>query len=162
MTIDGSDANEAAIKNDNEEHGTTIIIRQVKYLHNIVEQNHRAVKRVTRPILGFKSFEAGQTTFVGIERMHMIKKRQMVGKAGDEALLRLNSSTLSPPHPLTTGGFSPQIGSSSEIATKLPRELGYPWLAARRRHMRRGCGDADNMHGDCGELCMPRRCRARC
>src|SRR5438067_9235076 len=37
MTIDGSDANEAAIKSSNEAHGTHIIIRQVKYLNNIVE-----------------------------------------------------------------------------------------------------------------------------
>jgi transposase-like protein len=44
-TIDGSDANEAAIKRYNEEHGTHITIRQVKYLNNIVEQDHRGVKR---------------------------------------------------------------------------------------------------------------------
>jgi transposase-like protein len=58
ITIDGSEANEAAIKRYNEEHGTNIIIRQVKYLNNIVEQDHRGVKRVTRPMLGFKSFDA--------------------------------------------------------------------------------------------------------
>ena len=86
ITIDGSDANEAAIKSYNEEHGTTIIIRQVKYLNNIVEQDHRGVKRVTRPMLGFKSFEAAQDTLVGIELMHMIKKKQMVLEAGDEGL----------------------------------------------------------------------------
>ena len=86
ITIDGSDANEAAIKRYNEAHGTHIIIRQVKYLNNIVEQDHRAVKRVTRPMLGFKSFAAAQDTLAGIELMHMIKKRQLVVKAGDEGL----------------------------------------------------------------------------
>src|SRR5215510_6994186 len=86
ITIDGSDANEAAIKSYNEEHGTAIIIRQVKYLNNMVEQDHRGVKRVTRPMLGFKSFEAAQDTLVGIELMHMIKKKQMVLEAGDEGL----------------------------------------------------------------------------
>ena len=86
ITIDGSAANEAAIKSYNEEHGTNIIIRQVKYLNNIVEQDHRAVKRVTRPMLGFKSFEAAQDTLVGIELMHMIKKKQMRVEAGDEGL----------------------------------------------------------------------------
>ena len=86
ITIDGSDANEATIKRYNEAHGTAIAIRQVKYLNNIVEQDHRAVKRVTRPMLGFKSFEAAQNTLVGIELMHMIKKRQMVVEAGDEGL----------------------------------------------------------------------------
>jgi transposase-like protein len=86
ITIDGSDANEAAIKRYNEDHGTNIIIRQVKYLNNIVEQDHRGVKRVTRPMLGFKSFDAAQDTLVGIELMHMLKKRQMVVEAGEESL----------------------------------------------------------------------------
>ena len=86
ITIDGSAANEAAIKSYNEEHGTAIIIRQVKYFNNIVEQDHRGVKRVTRPMLGFKSFEAAQDTLVGIELMHMIKKKQMVLEAGDDGL----------------------------------------------------------------------------
>lgn len=86
ITIDGSDANEAAIKRYNQEHGTAIEIRQVKYLNNIVEQDHRAVKRVTRPMLGFKSLAAAQATLVGIELMHMLKKRQLVVEEGDEAL----------------------------------------------------------------------------
>jgi len=63
---------------------TAIAIRQVKYLNNVVEQDHRAVKRVTRPMLRFKSFEAAQDTLIGIELMHMIKKRQMRVEAGDE------------------------------------------------------------------------------
>ena len=86
ITIDGSAANEAAIKSYNEEHGTTITIRKVKYLNNIVEQDHRGVKRVTRPMLGFQSFEAAQGTLVGIELIHMIKKKQLVVEAGDEGL----------------------------------------------------------------------------
>jgi putative transposase len=86
ITIDGSDTNEAAIKRYNEKHGTAIAIRQVKYLNNVVEQDHRGVKRVTRPMLGFKSFEAAQDTLVGIELMHMIKKRQMRLEDGDEGL----------------------------------------------------------------------------
>jgi putative transposase len=86
ITIDGSDANEAAIKRYNQEHGTAIEIRQVKYLNNIVEQDHRAVKRITRPMLGFKSFEATYDTLVGIELIHMIKKRQLVVEEGDEGL----------------------------------------------------------------------------
>jgi DDE domain len=51
-----------------------------------IEQDHRGVKRVTRPMLGFKAFEAAQDTLVGIELMHMIKKKQMVLEAGDEGL----------------------------------------------------------------------------
>ena len=86
ITIDGSDANEAAIKRYNEEHGTSMSIRQVKYLNNIVEQDHRGVKRITRPMLGFKAFDAAQATLVGIELMHMIRKRQLVVEEGDEGL----------------------------------------------------------------------------
>ena len=51
-----------------------------------IEQDHRGVKRVTRPMLGFKSFEAAQDTLVGIELMHMIKKRQIIVEAGAEGL----------------------------------------------------------------------------
>ena len=51
-----------------------------------IEQDHRGIKRVTRPMLGFKSFDAAQDTLVGIELMHMIKKRQMVVEAGEEGL----------------------------------------------------------------------------
>ena len=75
ITIDGSAANEAAIRSYNAEHGTAIAIRTIKYLNNIVEQDHRGVKRITRPMLGFKAFAAAQSTLVGIELMHMIKKR---------------------------------------------------------------------------------------
>jgi putative transposase len=86
ITIDGSEANEAAIKRSNEEHGTHIIIRQVKYLNNMVEQDRRGVKRVTRPMWGCTSFDAAQGTLAGIELMHMIQKRQMVVEAEDEGL----------------------------------------------------------------------------
>ena len=79
ITIDGSDANASAIKSYNEDHGTSIAIRQIKYLNNIVEQDHRGVKRVTRPMLGFKSFEAAQSTLTGIELMHMLRKGQLEG-----------------------------------------------------------------------------------
>jgi putative transposase len=43
-------------------------------LNNIVEQDHRGIKRVTRPMLGFKAFGAAQNTLTGIELMRMIKK----------------------------------------------------------------------------------------
>ncbi len=44
-------------------------------LNNIVGHDHRAVKRVTRPMLGFTSFQAARRTLVGIELMHMMKKK---------------------------------------------------------------------------------------
>jgi len=86
ITINGSEANAAAISSYNREHGTAIIICQVKYLNNMVEQDHRGVKRVTRPMFEFKSFDATQDTLVGIELMYMVKKKQMLVEAGAEGL----------------------------------------------------------------------------
>src|SRR6185503_6624154 len=62
ITIDQSGANTAAIKRYNRTHKTDIALRQCKYLNNIVEQDHRAVKRKVRPMLGFKSFWAARCT----------------------------------------------------------------------------------------------------
>ena len=55
-----------------------VVIRQVKYLNNLVEQDHRAIKRVTRPMLNFKSFRAARNVLAGIELMHMIRKGQLM------------------------------------------------------------------------------------
>ena len=78
ITIDKSGANTAAIRRYNKTHKTAIIIRHSKYLNNLVEQDHRAVKRLTRPMLGFKSFWAARCTIAGIEVMHAIRKGQLV------------------------------------------------------------------------------------
>lgn len=77
VMIDKSDANAAAIESLREETGAEIEIRQVKYLNNVVEQDHRAVKRIVRPMLGFQSFCSARATLAGIELMHMIKKEHM-------------------------------------------------------------------------------------
>jgi putative transposase len=58
ITIDKSGANTAAIYSVNEDACLDIELRQCKCLNNIVEQDHRAVKRVTAPMLGFKSFSS--------------------------------------------------------------------------------------------------------
>ena len=77
VTIDKSGANTTGIEDYNAEHDTAIAIRQCKYLNNIVEQGHRAVKRITRPMLGFKSFRCARVILGGVEIMHMICKGQM-------------------------------------------------------------------------------------
>jgi len=53
-----------------------IDIRQIKYLNNIVEQEHRFIKKITKPMKGFKSFESAQATISGIELHHMLRKGQ--------------------------------------------------------------------------------------
>ena len=72
ITIDSSDANEAAIKRYNEEHGTSISIRQVKYLNNIIEQDHRFIRRRWRAMQCFRSFYTAERTLDGVESFHMM------------------------------------------------------------------------------------------
>ena len=56
-----------------------IEIRQCKYLNNIVEQDHRNIKRRIRGMLGFKSFWKARIVLGGVELVNMIKKGQMKG-----------------------------------------------------------------------------------
>ena len=80
ITIDKSGANAAAaVLSIQADSGLFIEMRQSKYLNNIVEQDHRAVKRITRPMLGFKSFRCARILIAGIEVMHMIRKGQLDG-----------------------------------------------------------------------------------
>lgn len=58
VTIDGSASNLAALHDVNAQRETPITIRQVKYLNNIVEQDHRAIKCLTRPMLDSRTFAA--------------------------------------------------------------------------------------------------------
>jgi len=53
-----------------------IEILRVKYLNNIIEQDHRFIKKITRPTLGFKAFHSAAATLAGIEVAHMIRKQQ--------------------------------------------------------------------------------------
>ena len=74
VTIDKSGANLAALEAINADRETPIKIRQSKYLNNLVEQDHRAIKR---RMLGFKTFRCARIVVAGIELMHMIAKGQM-------------------------------------------------------------------------------------
>jgi putative transposase len=66
----------AALESHTAETEANIVIRRIKYLNNIVEQDHRAIKRLVRSMLGFKSFQAA-VTLAGIELMHTIRKGQL-------------------------------------------------------------------------------------
>lgn len=77
ITIDKSGANTAAIVSIQADSGLPIELRQSKYLNNVIEQDHRAVKRITRPMLGFKTFRCARILIAGIEIMHMIRKGQL-------------------------------------------------------------------------------------
>src|SRR5512143_1104806 len=84
VTIDKSGANTAALEALIKETEATIEIRQSKYLTNMVEQDHRAIKRLVRPMLGFKAFHSAKVTLQGIELMHMIKKGPMAVAGGQK------------------------------------------------------------------------------
>ena len=55
----------------------TTQLRQVKYLNNLVEQNHRFIKRLTKPGMGFGSFNTARQTIRGLEAMNMLRKGQV-------------------------------------------------------------------------------------
>ncbi len=57
----------------------SVELRQVKYLNNLIEQDHRFIKRVVKPAMGFFSIETAGRTLQGYEVMHMIRKGQMLG-----------------------------------------------------------------------------------
>jgi putative transposase len=84
MTVDKSGANLAALEALNAERETPITIRQNKYLNNLVEQDHRTIKRRIKPMMGFKDFRCASIILAGIEIMHMIKKGQMKSAKGTD------------------------------------------------------------------------------
>src|SRR5450755_2154339 len=79
ITIDMSGANTAAVNSMVADNGAAIELRQSKYLNNLIEQDHRAIKRIVRPMLGFKDFDCARRLIAGIETMHMVKKGQLDG-----------------------------------------------------------------------------------
>ncbi|STV77884.1 tranposase [Klebsiella variicola] len=85
VTIDKSGANTAALATLNADNPEkeAITIRQSKYLNNLIEQDHRNIKRRIRQMLGFKSFRRAQTLLAGIELIHMIRKGQYQHLQGD-------------------------------------------------------------------------------
>ncbi len=81
IVIDKSGANTAGIKAINKmlkSFGCPIPIEMVrrKYLNNIIEQDHRFIKRRVRPLLGFKAFATASSALAGIELVNMIRKGQ--------------------------------------------------------------------------------------
>jgi putative transposase len=81
VVIDKSGANLAGLQNINwllllQGWFWLIEILQVKYLNNMIEQDHRFIKKLTGPMKGFKSFQSASATLDGIEVAHMIRKGQ--------------------------------------------------------------------------------------
>jgi transposase, IS6 family len=79
ITVDKNPAYPPALQQlkDETEIPQETLIRQTKYLNNIVEQDHRFIKKITNPMLGFKSFQTADSTLKGIEAMHILRKGQV-------------------------------------------------------------------------------------
>lgn len=77
IASDKSGANTSAIEGVRADSALPIVLRQSKYMNNIFEQDHRAIKRIVRPMLGFQSFHCARRVITVIETMHMIKKGQL-------------------------------------------------------------------------------------
>ena len=76
ITIGKSGANTAAMVRMRADSNADIEMRQSKYLNNLIEQDHRAIKRGVRSMPGFKSLRCARAIIAGIESMHRIKKGQ--------------------------------------------------------------------------------------
>ncbi len=74
INIEKSGANKAGINQFNDENNRRVKIGQCKCLNNIIEQDHRNIKRITNSMLGFKYFRCAQATLKGIELIVMLKK----------------------------------------------------------------------------------------
>ena len=81
VNIDKSGSNKAALDSFNKEahEEEKIEIRQIIYINNLIEQDHRFIKKRTKPTLGFKNFYSAKETISGIENIRMIQKRQIIG-----------------------------------------------------------------------------------
>ena len=91
INIDKSGANKAGLEATNRYYGLDIEVRQFKYLNNIVEQSHRLIRRMTRPMKGFQSFWSAAKTLSGIEIVDWIYRNQIKikGKSPAERFLAL-------------------------------------------------------------------------
>ncbi|MBD2068031.1 IS6 family transposase [Leptolyngbya sp. FACHB-671] len=81
ITVDKNAAYSVAIEalQDDETIGKETELRQSKYLNNLIEQDHRHIKRIVKPMMGFKTFNSARRTLSGIEAMKMIWKGQVKG-----------------------------------------------------------------------------------
>ena len=86
VVIDKSGSNNAGLENINillmlAGFLCWIDILQVKYLNNLIEQDHRFIKKISKPMMGFKAFHSACATVAGIETAHMVRKGQLFEKS---------------------------------------------------------------------------------
>jgi len=85
LNLDGNAASHRALRLLRQENPKweSVVVRSRRYLNNIVEQDHRAIKRRCAPMLALKSFRTAAVTLAGVELAHRIRKRQFsFGRGG--------------------------------------------------------------------------------
>lgn len=133
VNLDGHRASHLAMrllaKEDVRWQGVTV--RDRRYLNNIVEQDHRAIKRRCASMLGLKSFRTAAITLAGIELAHSIHKRQFsVFPGGDAAITSLKQLW----DRVIAGAETPTCGAESELLRAPPANA--PELIHRRTNRR--------------------------
>jgi transposase-like protein len=93
VNLDGNAASHRALRllGDEDPKWKAVQVRRCRYLNNVVEQDHRAIKRRCASMLGLKSFKTAAITFAGIELANRIRKRQFsFGRGDPDGALSLN------------------------------------------------------------------------
>jgi transposase-like protein len=92
VNLDGNSASHRALRllGQEDPRWRAVVVRDRRYLNNIVEQDHRAIKRRCASMLGFKSFQTAAVTLAGVELAHRIHKRQFsFGRTGRRRMFSL-------------------------------------------------------------------------
>ena len=78
INLDGNAATHRALRLLRQENRVwrSVVVRSCRYLNNVIEQDHRAIKRRCAPMLALKSYRTAAVTFAGVELAHRIRKRQ--------------------------------------------------------------------------------------
>lgn len=124
VNVDGHAATHLALRQLGREdrRWRSVVVRSNRYLNNIVEQDHRAIKRRCAAMLGLKSFRTAQITLAGIELAHRIRKRQfsleIVGSHHGRSLKELWDLALSPTQDNPRRAM-PAISQESPVAPEL-------------------------------------------
>ena len=179
ITINKSGANTAAVRGLVAESGAAIELRQSKYLNNVGEQDHRAIKRRTRPMMGFKSFLSATKIIAGIETMHMKGQLGCPGGLAFSPATTPTTATAWPPRRFLDGPARPRPATLNSTDPPLPasgpRRLsqahlafvrswadGRDLVAARNRYLFiDGAGDARRARGERKRLLEELRILAR-
>ena len=141
VNVDGNAATHLALRQlAREDHRwRSVTVRSNRYLNNIVEQDHRAIKRRCAAMLGMKSFKTAEITLAGIELAHRIRKRQfsLGHSAGGQSHSLKEQWHLA----LTQGNAHPRPivlseAPSTVVAPELKRRRGVPLTEARVRETR--------------------------